>query len=323
MELALKYLADTFGKEIQVQPVNKQFIGKLPYYITHAYRLWTAELFQQKVCFAEEQGEEHFTPAQYKRQMDVIQTSLGIPTILILPGIEAYNRNRLMQQGINLIFENKQMFLPGFLTFLNDNLKPAVSPIKNLQPMAQCLLLFHLQKQKLDGFTFKQIADLLQYPYLTINRAIDNLKNLGLCILEGNKTKTIRFASDGRELWEQALPLLTNPVKKAGYINEPIPKEMLAKTNINALAHYTRINDEARTYKAIAIDIFRELHKAGKIGIQSDYDGDFFIEQWKYDPRILATDGFIDRLSLYLIFKDDPDDRIQIELEQMMKGIKW
>ena len=50
---------------------------------------------------------------------------------------------------------------------------------------------------------------------------------------------------------------------------------------------------------------------------------DVAVESWTYDPRKLATDGFVDRLSLYLTLKHVPDERVQQALAHMLAEVRW
>ena len=54
-----------------------------------------------------------------------------------------------------------------------------------------------------------------------------------------------------------------------------------------------------------------------------DQFGESGVEVWKYNPRLLTETGTVDRLSLYLLLKDYDDERVQIELENMMNEILW
>ena len=42
--------------------------------------------------------------------------------------------------------------------------------------------------------------------------------------------------------------------------------------------------------------------------------GENEIQVWKHNPKMLSTEGVVDKLSLYLSLKDNEDERIQIEL---------
>jgi hypothetical protein len=47
------------------------------------------------------------------------------------------------------------------------------------------------------------------------------------------------------------------------------------------------------------------------------------IEAWTYDPRLLAADGRVDALSLYLSLRDSPDERVQQQLESLLEAVSW
>jgi len=87
-------------------------------------------------------------------------------------------------------------------------------------------------------------------------------------------------------------------------------------SNINALSHYTMLNDEERRYYAINKEHSKRLENG-----TNRYAGDNTIEIWRYNPASLSDNGFVDKLSLYLIFRDDTDERIQTELEHLISQI--
>jgi len=79
---------------------------------------------------------------------------------------------------------------------------------------------------------------------------------------------------------------------------------------------YTMINDEDRHYFAVNKDTVKNLET-------NKYAGDNTIEAWRYNPCLLSNNGFVDKLSLYLSFRNDTDERMQSELEQMINEIQW
>lgn len=59
-------------------------------------------------------------------------------------------------------------------------------------------------------------------------------------------------------------------------------------------------------------------------GIVTDKQfGENEIQVWKYNPKMLSTEGVVDKLSLYLSLKDNEDERIQIELERLINEMPW
>ena len=317
-----KYIQEVFGIKFNLKKISKKQSDAIPFYILNDYTIWTGKLFNNKIIFANKNTQEHFTPTQYKKHLELLEKKLANPIVLILPGMKAYNRNRLIQKHINFIIANKQIFIPFLMIDLKEYLtKPKQKSI--LQPAAQCMILCHLQKQTLNFLNYKQIAELLQYTYLTISRGVENLNTLGICRVEGTKSKTIVFDLDKKELWEKALPFMKTPVKKKVYINDILPDELTFQTNINALAYYTDLNDDNYLYYAIDHTDFKNLHKEGKIKMYSEYDGNYIVETWKYAPGILTDNKYIDPLSLYLTFKDTEDERIEMALEQIIKDYIW
>ena len=320
MKETVDYINKIFGVNLDVQKFPKNHQKTLPIFITESYNIWEGILFGKKIIFIENKTIENFTPDQYKKHIELLEKAVGCFAILVLQDIEAYNRNRLIQKHINFIIANKQIFIPYLMIDIKEYLiKPAQK--EYMQPVAQLLLLFHLQKGTLDKFNYRELSETLQYNYLTICRAVENLDMLGICNVQGAKDKTIHFIPNKKELWENANQFMKNPVKKQFFINEVLPEKLVFKTNINALANYTNINDDKRKYYAIFHENFRELLKKGNVKEYNDYDGKYLVELWKYNPTKLANKNFVDPLSLYLEFKDNPDERIQIELDKLIKNL--
>ena len=323
MNTIKNYLNDIFGDQVGIIATAEDQISKLPYYLGSLYNLSKGELFKRPVYFAFSKQDELLSPDQYKKHMDNLGEVLGAPVILVLKGMESYNRNRLIQKKVNFILENKQIFIPALLLDLKDFFKPERVRKEYLTPAAQYLLLFHIQKQSLNAFTFKQLTEILPYNYLTISRAVESLIGFDLCETNGSKEKLLQFKGDKKELWSKAATWLTNPVKKTVYINAELPDKFRIRSNINALAHYTNIADAPMDYFAISARDFQKLSKQGYIPMYSEYDGAFCVEQWKYPPSIMGNEGYVDRISLYLIFRNTKNERIESELESILEKLLW
>jgi hypothetical protein len=244
-------------------------------------------------------------------------------TVLVAPTMETYNRNRLIQKGVSFIIPGKQSFIPNLFIDLKDYLKPEKQPKGHLQPAAQVLLLYHMQIQSLQQFNYKKLSEILNYSYITITRAVENLLSFELCKVTETKERELIFELNKKDLWDKALPLLTSPVKKTVFVNDSIPDEYLFKSNISALSYYTEISDNSKSYFAINQNDFKELHKEGIVKMFSEYDGTNYIELWKYNPKVLTKNRYVDPLSLFLIFKDSNDQRTEIELEKLINKILW
>ena len=322
MKNTIDYMMEVFGLDLKITEMPKVQRNGLPFYIVNDYNFWEGHLIDQNIVFAQKISTDHFTPDQYKKQLELLERYFNHPVVFILPEMEAYKRNRLIQKRINFVVANKLVFIPRLLIDIKEYTLKA--PQKEyLKPVAQCLILYHLQKEPLNGFTYRQLANVLQYPYLTITRAVENIQALNLCTLEGTKEKVICFENDHAGLWEKAQAFMKNPVVKKVFTDSEIEEKLFFRSNINALSFYTDLNDEKQIYMAIHQDTFRKLNKEGKIKNLSDYDGKYCIEIWKYTPAILANNQFVDPLSVYLEFKDHTDERVQLALKAIIRQQKW
>ena len=158
--------------------------------------------------------------------------------------------------------------------------------------------------------------EIFQVSYATVNRSLRWLSENGLVSLEGKKTKEVRLVYYGKELWEKAMPFLVSPVEKIAF-SYYLPSGSL-KCGINALSEYTLINEDNSDMYAINRT---DMHQSD-IPTNKEY-GLFRIEIWKYDPKLLSHTGTVDRLSLYLSLKDNDDERVQIELDNLLNDIQW
>jgi predicted transcriptional regulator len=311
-----KYISEIFGVETAIIPLENRLFQQLPLYITASYQVNETTFYGQRVCLLiAKTGKSELTPDQLYKQMLFVSQKLELPVVFVFNKILSYNIKRLIRKGVNFITPNKQMFIPALMMDLRKMPVSITQKAELLTSNAQLFLLYHLQKELLNGLTTQEVAGKFNQSYLTANRAVKCLKELGLCNLTGGKEKQIQFVAKGKELWQKAQPFFQNPVERIVFTDEIL---QYTQSNINALAHYTMLNDEAKRYYAVGKDVAKNL-----AGETNKYADDNVIEIWRYFPDLLSDSGFVDKLSLYLLLKNDRDVRVQNELEQMINGIKW
>lgn len=322
MDKVAAYIRDTVGDNPRIVKAKERELKSFPLYILNDYKIWRGEIIGREIYFLEKTTLEHLTPLRYKKQQSLLEKKLKTVVVYVIPEIKAYDRNRLVQQKVNFILADKQMFIPQlFIDLREHNIKRNTK--KYLQPAAQVVLLYHLQQENINGSTFIQMAEKTGYSYLTVSRAVENLVNCNLCNTEGTKEKTIVFDTDKQKLWNEALDFLRTPIKKQVFINRPLPENVIFKTDMNALAFYTNLNDDGLNHIAIDSNDFLDLKKKGKTGEISDYDGDFMVEIWRYNPGVLSDNKYVDPLSLYISFKESNDERIEMELKKLINDFEW
>ena len=94
--------------------------------------------------------------------------------------------------------------------------------------------------------------------------------------------------------------------------------------NYQVLTLYTQIGDDFLPTYAIRNREYRKLLETGDlIGCHGSDEAKARIEAWGYAPELLADDGRVDRLSLYVALRHSPDERVTKALREMLRGIQW
>ncbi|MGL4410814.1 MAG: hypothetical protein ACRCTF_01545 [Bacteroidales bacterium] len=315
MERLKEYISDILGFDIPILPLDIEIKNHLPLMITSLYSPFVSKVLERDICVLEYLGDIDMPIGQIEKHKMIIGQIIDMPIVFVFHKVASYNIKRYISKRLNFIIPQKQLFIPELLMDLRKATVADKQPVLELSPNAQFILFYHLQKESLNGLSIKQVAELLANSYLKVNRGINILKDLGICMLTGSKEKIITFNSDKRRVWDNALKFLINPIQKELFTDENLS---YLRSNINALSHYTMLSDDSKEYYAVSKE---ELNRMD-IAIDSKY-GENSIEVWKYDPIPLSNGGYVDKLSLYASLKEEQDERVQIELKNLIDEIKW
>lgn len=312
-----KYIEVITDSEIIVTK-SKDATKKLPLFVTESFYVYDLLLFTKSITLLYQKEGISNTPNQLSKIETLLLRKIDTIVVFAFDRIESYNKQRLISKRINFVIKDKQLFIPSLLIDLNNKDHRMTKKTDSLTPLAQVILLYHLQVKKIEGYTTQEIASLLNASYITTSRAIKSLENLDIIQGSNKKEKKITFKSWGKELWNENLKYLKSPIKKILYTDEVVSSNIIQQSHINALAHYTMIAEDKGMQYAITAE------KLKRLGIKTDTKfGENRIEVWKYDPELLSKEKNVDKLSLYLSLRDNTDDRVQIELEQLIHTIKW
>ena len=223
---------------------------------------------------------------------------------------------RLTQAKVDFIVPGKMVFIPSMLIVLRE-LKNTVKEMpEKMPPVAQLLMLYHLETRIIDGLTASEIAELTGLAYPTINVALRWLVTNNCIALVGSKQKHVQITMSKKELWDKSLPLMTSPIERILFTDTKPEESLMAGET--AMGHYTMLAEPATP--VIAIDKATARKNAA---IMNKEYGDIKVEVWKYSPALLSEDEWADRLSLYLCMKDSEDERIQMECDTLIEEMKW
>jgi hypothetical protein len=84
------------------------------------------------------------------------------------------------------------------------------------------------------------------------------------------------------------------------------------------MGYYTMLAEPVTTTIAVSV----KLAKENVMVCNKDF-GDYRVEVWKYTPSLLTKNNTVDKLSLYLSLRNNEDERVQIELDNMINEMIW
>jgi hypothetical protein len=307
------------GIQTELVPLQRSNLKGLNADLLLRFAYYTTVFNHKDLCIIQPKRNESLTPLKYRKITEQVEKITGMPIVVLIESIPYRERERFISQGVYFIVADKYAFLPSLIA--NVRVKGKEHKPSGLTPVAQYLLLYYLSENHSAEFTIRQLETILSYNYVALARAVVNLENLQLCQTQkdDNGTKIICFEQNKRELWEKAQKYLTSPVKKILY-SDTLPDGNFSISGINALSHYSHLNPEQYVTIAIWDKTFSELSPQF-----NEIEGIYKIEIWKYPAFMPDMSGnkIVDKLSLFLSLKNEPDARVEKELEILIENMPW
>lgn len=244
-----------------------------------------------------------------------MKSYFDVPILLLLPTIDSMVRRNLLNKRVNFVVPGQQIYFPELYISLKET-----GSIKHIKPKqlslpAQVLLLYHLQKRSLIDTPLSEIAKLIGYSNKTISLVVPELQNLGIAklVTRTNRTKTLSFYRCGLDLWNQIEKYLQNPIAQQGHTNK----------NIDSLNPVKCVGATTYSYapenQFIEYGITQNEARQNKIKLYATHRN-YGVWLWRYNPRILAYDGYADILSVILSYPRY--DRIWAS-SRLLPLVKW
>lgn len=311
------------GSIIQLSPVAKGSLKGMTVGDTISYNFYQGSYYGVDLLFVEPKASNP-SPRVCSNIADRIGGKAGMPVVFILKSCPAYERQRLVDRQVFFVVSDKFAHLPMLLA--NERIRRS-KPSKRLSVVAQYILLYHLEVESLEGLAARDMEDKLPYSYASITLGLTCLMDVGLCTKEadGSKRKVIRFTAKGRELWEKARGVISSPVEKRIFCDELLSDTHYPTCSINALAHYSRLNPDSDRMLMLSSKELRQLIAEKRLIGVNELDGNIMLEAWKYPPvsPMDSVPEWVDRLSVVLSLKDDPDPRVEGEVERIINEMEW
>jgi hypothetical protein len=291
---------------------EKILLKGLPLFIKSKYKF--SEIIINKMPYLLVAVKDNtFGPRELKKHMKIINNAIELQIIWYFKELHFNKVQRMIQNGENFIIENKQIHLPIIGTSLKNQNDKKISKEK-LNGLAENVLIREILKGDISGKNKRDIAKDFDVTEMTMGRAINRLLANDLCYEERDNTSKLVIFYSRDELWKFLRERMESPVKEEVY-GEQRPKG-LPLSGISALSKLTMLADDDVPTYAINKKEFKKYYDKDNSVLREFAKAK--VELWNREP-ILVNKGVINPLDIYLIHKNDEDERVQIELERLLE----
>ena len=317
---AIQFLRTIAGAETDVKIERPTNVARLPRYLLDFYNLRDGTIFGVPVIFAMTRtNDDSVRSIDLRRQAALLKRATQREPVFVLERIRGDTARRLIEAQIAFVEVDRQVYLPFILLQLHakSDKSPAVPRSNELGGWAQGILTRQLIDQDLGDNDGSEIARRLGVSKMVTSRALAQLLRAKLCSSRNvGSSKIIEFPTRA-ELWRLARKHLRSPVTSVIGLDH-LPEEIsLVTSGETALAARTMLAEpRITTYAVDAKSARRQISRW-----KAQHEPAYYIELWSRDPKITAHNGLVDPISLALILEEEPDERVQSALDDMMSSI--
>ncbi len=320
----VEYVSEAAGQQVVLGP---SIPARLPQYLNQLYALFEITVGKCRFLGVVLKDPSEFRPAAFEKHLrQILGSANGFESYcLIAEELPSYVRARLIQRKIPFVVPGQQLYWPELgIAVQARKRKNSLVPVEAVSPATQVLLLYALTGGVKTPGTPKTLAKELGYTTMTMSRALDEIEanDLGKVGRRGRE-RLIEFPSDPQTLWKAALPYLRNPVREIVRIEHKKPApELRIVAGETALAEYSVLAAPREPVYALGREAWKRISEHIRL-IPVEDENTCIIQLWRYDPGLLAREGFVDCFSLFLSLRDEEDERVQRALEEMMEKTAW
>ena len=312
-----RYFERTLHDKVRVCEIDETV--SVPAFLERTYAFFIARIVGKPFVLIAAR-ENAATPADIAKHISLVRTTVDSDVIFAAPSLSAHNRSRLIARGVAFAVPGNQLYIPGLAMDLRENfLAPKPRSVQRLSPSAQAVLFHYMLRLDEFAVTPSAIAQRLRFAPMSIGRAFDDLFASGLATTERRgKERQIHFSMGRRELMETARPLLQNPVRSIKHICDNRSAPSLKLAGESALARLTDLVPPQTETFAVAAKNWKAIAETLEFVEGNEFEKNFTVETWSYDPAGLSDSSVVDPLSLYAQFHDHRDERVSMAAQTLV-----
>ncbi|MGD6730483.1 MAG: hypothetical protein ACPKMZ_05365 [Pleomorphochaeta sp.] len=332
LNLLKYYIINNIDEKFTITPYKNK--SKLPLYLKNKFNFYNICILNIE-CILAENITEPLSINGIKKYITLLQEFTSKEIVFYFNQLTPYRRKSLINNRVNFIEENGQFFLPFLGLLLKTNLTKSESVMQNnnkfislkkkkFSSIEQFAYLFFLYN-KIIEISNKDFATLFNISEMSASRALKSLylKKLITYKIEGQTSRMKSYKRiDDPLYYNMGKDFLINPIKKIVYVTT-IPENSYI-CGLEALSELSMISPSRNKQRAISYVNFinQNIEVINNEDIIND-NNYIKLELWKYDPSYFIKNGIVDTLSLYFTLIDNKDERIDKELENLLREESW
>ncbi len=318
-----KYLDQTLGVVLTTSPW--QGAARLAPFLRKCYGFREIRLMDRHCLLMIDEAEQEQSAGVIRKHMDQVREKSAAEVIYVRNQLTSYNRKRLVEYKVSFVVPGNQMYLPMLGVDFREHFRRRREIPEGFMPATQVMMIHWLLKGTDAHLTPARMAFELGFSPMTMTRAFDELEAAELVeVARRGRERRLHFAGPKHDIWIKAQPFLRSPVIKRMFVRQPHPNPQHLQAGLAALSHYTMLAPPAQPVFALhQRDWKTSPHWQDKMLIPRQDPDAVEIEIWRYQPDLLAKQGVVDQLSLYLSLKENGNERVQAALDEMIGRFKW
>jgi DNA-binding MarR family transcriptional regulator len=318
------YVSETLHQPLTLHPWPKE--EALPLLLQHSYDFFEGGLVNTQLVFLF--AKEEPTPATVAKHLQMLKEYTQDPLVVVADRATSTWRSRMIEKGVPFVVPGNQLYLPMLAVDLREWFRPPAKKLHHLSPSAQVVFLWALLNNAADARTAAETSRQLGYSAMTVGRALDQLEEFDLVeVSRSGRERLFGIEGDRRAAWEKAQPMLSSPVKQQAWVRTEWARSAsfhAVSAGLTALSALSMIVQPRLPVLAVTQAAFRDLLQEQSVErTEAEEYANAQLQVWSYSPRLLSPGEHVDQLSLYLSLRDDPDERVQSALDELMRGFAW
>ncbi len=312
-----RFIEKALHQKIELVPLESA--ASFPLVLWANYDCYTMKIAGQTCILAVLKEETNLSEIR-KQYRQMVQLT-GKSCVLYLKKLNYYSRDKMLEEGIPFIWENRQVYMPFLGFLLQTNETRELKPCFQISFLTQKLLLTALYDEW-DAVSVTEVAQRMSVSKMSVTRVFDEIESLDIPVLK--KTGRFRkYVKNGtkKEIWEMIKPFLRSPLLREYRLEHKFPGKF-RKSGISALAEMSLLGDNVYpTYGITKYDIRKEgIDREKEVPIGEE-PGCIIQELGYCIP--FKGDAAIDPLTVYLLLKTEEDPRVEMALEEMLEEYVW